>query len=654
MTYLEELAKQTKEPIYYIEVWNREQTQVLQRYGSRTILGFEVMAQGLLPPKANLQKINESEGTITVGTMSFEILNLEFHYPNKSITELASAYSLIGSYIKLYGGFHTLHYTDYVQLYKGEIVSVKVNRDATGMILGVHDLTGLLSRTLMTDNKDNTVLTVTMNNNTNGTATVDSTGGWPSSGHFRVDEEIIKYYSTTATTLVLYEDNTNITGRGAYNTLRNVSHLADTPVWRVEVYELNPIDMVLNLLTTTENGGNGAYDLGKAKFGLGVSQDDIDFDSFEWVRDSVLNPPDSIRLLIDAEEVITQSFKAQQAINEWILHPIGCYMAVTWDGKIALRVISSTQFQQGATPFVDRNLTGKLSYDRKEQNIYNNTTYIFDHNPGTGEMLTLSGIHMKGALEVYGDNTPLATYDTRAYHSDFDAGRLFYFHLRRRYEHGINPIASIKGKSTFSQLDVGLGEVVTLNTTHLPAVQTAGGGWGISGDVQVVNRQPNYSKGTIDWSFLFLDDVKQLTRSEQFLTRTPDDGTVTYAVNNSPQVETQDGYYDCGPDDSANFAMLRFYFSHSADPTEREFWINLTLWLLSYTDETYLKYDFTLRYTADGAIKNFMRWFLVPWGIYKYKVDYWQKNDLGVGTPYTPDDITWDLLRLYQLDYTLD
>lgn len=655
MTYLEELAKTTKEPIYYIEVWNRDETQVVQRYGSRTALGFEVMAGGLLPPKANLQKVDGSKGTVTVGTMSFEVLNVEQIYPNKSITELISIYPLVGNFIELYGGFSTLHYTDYVRLFKGEVVSVDVNRTATGMILKVHDLTNLMNREVLTLNKDNTALTDPLGTGGILLADVEDASGWPESGYVRMEEEIIKYYSRTDVRLwiALEGIDSKITGRGIYNTLRDVLHVAGTPVFRVDVYEKHPVDMVLNLLITTEDGNNGPYDLGLADFGLGVNQFDIDVDSFLWVRDK-LSAGASIRLLIDAEEVIERPWIAQEVINEWILYPIGCYLTVTWEGKIALRMISASQFPSGPTPFVDRNLIGNLSCKRTAKSIYNNTTYMFNYHPGTGELLTISGIRMQGATGIYGSNTPLAKYSTRAYHSDFDASRLFYAHLKRRYEHSINPTSSIKGKSTFTQLDVNLGEVVTLNTQRLPAIQIGNGGWGITGKVQVLSRQPNYSKGVIDWAFLFLDDVKELVRSESYITRTPDDGVITWKQDtNNPVVEPEDGYYDSIAGEESNFVMLQFQFTTGTDPYARDVFLNLTLWVLSQVDDNYIRYDFTLRYVPDSTLQNFYKWFIIPYGAYKYKVDYWQANATEAFGVYRPDDITWPQIRLYKLDYVV-
>jgi len=374
-------------------------------------------------------------------------------------------------------------------------------------------------------------------------------------------------------------------------------------------------------------------------------------DSFETIRDAFYSGA-LARLPVCSRDVLNHEIIAGTVIEDWLLSPVGCYLIITWDGKLSLRVIKEKSIDTDLTPFAEGNIIGSPSYDRGQRNVYNNVQYTFDWNPATEESIEIGPIRMNGGVDLFGVNTPRKSYNTRAYHTDLNASSTFYYHLRRRFAAQLEPPSIVKLKTFFSQLNIDLGDHVQFITPHLPNLES--GGWGLSGGVQVVDKQPGFPDGTINWTLLFLDEKKLLEESEIYVTRTPEDTTAGLEADHSIGLGddaffTNDNYMD-----EANFTIAHFSFTPPSNGTNPEVTLNMRFWAIGKASENFgegIYYDFTLTYTADGQPKSFLRYFLLPQGVYMYKLDWWAHNDVTAGTTLIPSAVTWDWLRLYLLDY---
>ena len=146
----------------------------------------------------------------------------------------------------------------------------------------------------------------------------------------------------------------------------------NTDVHHVWVKRGSPVDIMLEMLTTTEAGGNGAYDLADGD-GLGISTDYIDIAEIESVRDAEWPQPtfdgsDNLTsgnaiLLVEKDPIDdVKSF-----LEKFILRPYALFPAVTANEEFSI----ATYFRipAEATEIIDKWDTRELNLAKWKRNF---------------------------------------------------------------------------------------------------------------------------------------------------------------------------------------------------------------------------------------------------------------------------------------------
>ncbi len=147
----------------------------------------------------------------------------------------------------------------------------------------------------------------------------------------RIGDEIVAY--TGLSTPAGAGDFTGCT-RGMFATVPAV-HTADDEV--IQLYEFggHPLDVLLQLLTTTEAGGNGPYDTPAHRGGaaLGLDAALIDIAAVEDVRDGLV-PGLLVRFLVEEE-----ADDAKRWIEDELLKASGVILAETEDARLTVKFL---------------------------------------------------------------------------------------------------------------------------------------------------------------------------------------------------------------------------------------------------------------------------------------------------------------------------
>jgi hypothetical protein len=231
-------------------------------------------------------------------------------------------------------------------------------------------------------------------------------------------------------------------------------------------------------------------------FGLGLSAAQIDRATMAALDSPAENIFGPMRPFLFT---LNQSFEAKQFLETEIFKPSGLYQVVLPNGQLSLRCMRPPA--AGASPvftFTEDNLVAFPQWDR--QPVVNQAIWQFaDQNYDTFLQATSISLYGQGqqfSVSSKGLLTELGAYVWAQWVSD----RLF-----RRFS-GVAP--AIKGgaplltvRAMLMTLPVWLGDYVALTHSKMPDITT--GAAGVTNRIyEVIDRQPNYSGGTMQYRLL--------------------------------------------------------------------------------------------------------------------------------------------------------
>jgi hypothetical protein len=201
--------------------------------------------------------------------------------------------------------------------------------------------------------------------------------------------------------------------------------------------------------------------------------------------------------------VITRPIDGKQFIEEQILKPLGLYPIVRADGRLSLKTMKPPVEQTPVFAFSSKNIMGIPQTQR--QNIINLVTFQMDVQQGG----ITTAARSYGYQVSYQQQTSLKTYrqvyqqqvqstGLRVGRGGMMLSRLLADRIFRR--HAFEP-PIYKFTAQLATLPVELGDYVWLSHPKILDLKT--GKLGLSNVVcEVLDKQPNYSRATVDFSLL--------------------------------------------------------------------------------------------------------------------------------------------------------
>jgi hypothetical protein len=192
---------------------------------------------------------------------------------------LMAANSMQNRLVTVKFGYAVLNQSDFIQFPRVRIKSIKINSEKNEFTILLRSVLsdlnkpifGRLGSTVLTANESEA--DTTLNVNSTASFQTPSTppwgGGTGANTYLMIDNELIEYTGSTA--------NTFTATRGVSQS-EKTTHSIGAGVYEVLVYPTwNYFYPVIELLTTTAAGTNGAWDLGIARFGMKINIAEIDY-----------------------------------------------------------------------------------------------------------------------------------------------------------------------------------------------------------------------------------------------------------------------------------------------------------------------------------------------------------------------------------------
>jgi hypothetical protein len=312
---------------------------------------------------------------------------------------------------------------------------------------------------------------------------VSSTEGSGPSGFLKLDDEIVSYSAKTAT---------QFQGiiRGEFGTIP-VEHKFGTDIF--ELFELsgNPIDIALQIWTSTGLGTNGPFDV--LPKGLGIDQSLIDVAEMVQLRDDFFSGDVWNLFAYDIDNTL-------RFMEDEIFQGTGTRLVANSNNKISLTLLDQAGFDEASSNPIGEDTidaypnwsvdikdvisTIEISYDFDEstQNyLYKQTFFDANTEANFGKIKPLS-IKLKGVRDLLSGNIIINALGQRLL-SRFSSAR---------------PEIEISTQIDRSLLNVG--DKVLLTSSQIPS---GSGSLSFADSLEIVSRSINYLTGDVKFKLQF-------------------------------------------------------------------------------------------------------------------------------------------------------
>lgn len=295
------------------------------------------------------------------------------------------------------------------------------------------------------------------------------------SGRAKIGNELVQYtgksFASPLTTL------TGVSRGDETSTAED--HKAGEECWFIEKVVDNPIDMILQLLTSTGTGTNGAYDV--LFDGLAIPIAEIDTAKFASVK-STFFPSDTFTLFY---------YNIQNALKyiEVELLQANNLRLTEVDGKISIAVLDQS-VPGDDLPVVDEDVILRSpapSWKLSEQRLFNSFVMQYFYNEGTGTYAKTKQFDDLSSQAIHGVRTQ-ADFKFKGITADGVATERGN-RLLARFS---TPQSEISATQFLKTYNTPPGEKVTFTHGDLPS---PGGGLGLSHELELLKRAINYATG---------------------------------------------------------------------------------------------------------------------------------------------------------------
>lgn len=310
----------------------------------------------------------------------------------------------------------------------------------------------------------------------------DSIDDYPASGYLKLDHEFVFYASKNNGTKTF-----QTLTRGALGTTA-VPHTEDTETYVVEQVEANPLDIILQLLTS--GGGGGAYDV--LVDGLGISQSLIDVTAIEALRDLTF-PTHTYRL------GLYNISNALQFIEKELLEPNNLRFTYSRDSKITLALLNSSAFVEELDVMTHDSIHKSPKVDIDDNKIVNRIKVEWGYDESTGDFLERSEYSDAASIAAYGEKTPLS-FQFKGLKSDLEGQTLVDAFANGLLERLSTPTPEITLNAFVSKSLLNVGDKTFLRTDRVP---NANGRLNFAEEIEIIEQAINFQTGDVAFKLAF-------------------------------------------------------------------------------------------------------------------------------------------------------
>lgn len=499
--YVTATSRGQKRPVYYVvfgpigdgdPTFNRQ--ALATEYASGAIKSpTKQRAHILQLPQSYQNQVTPYAGKSSIGGLTFVLQDKA-----GAVTTLVASYTMKNRLVTIWAGYQDVPEYQFFPLYRGILREVTMTADGVGFQFELADLLRTAKDQVFTAA---TALAIAMSA-TQTTAPVYSVQGFAAStdlgdgygarNYIRIDDEVISY-----TSLVAFPTYWDFAGcvRGELGTVPT-NHDLDAEVVNFVRLEGNPLDLALQVLTSTGLGTNGAYDVLPASQGVGIPVDLVEVAAFENQRD---------RWIYTMQFRFWQQDKTEAKgwLEENIYKAINAYPVVTNEGKLSVHLYSVPLPTVG-TPTLDESaivgtpkFTGNYSTGRA---FFNELEIKYDHDPIVDQFGTIELYENSTSQEKFDEVAPLV-YEQRGVRSDLRADIVNLRTVGNIFKRFSTPAPEIQVSAFYGSHLVGVGENVILSHRALPDLRTGRRGI-LSKLCEVTAKNIDFQRGTVAMTLL--------------------------------------------------------------------------------------------------------------------------------------------------------
>lgn len=295
---------------------------------------------------------------------------------------------------------------------------------------------------------------------------------FPNSGYCRIEDEFFSYTGKTGN---------HLTGcvRGEFTSV-NIDHEVGTDVFKVDVIQGNPLDIVLKLLISS--GGGGTYDV--LNEGAGLDESLVDVAKFESLKTELFSTRTFLVRLYNLTD-----FK--KFIEEEILFPCGLRFRTNNNGKIGLALVDRSVFEIDTPSITNDEISKEPLYEVDNTKITNFVRIYWDYSDPKNDFMKVSEFTDSDSIAEFG-KTKVTEFRFKAIKdalSGSDMVQSFALLFLGRFAF---PRPTVNVNTLLSVSNLLIGDKADLFTDRLP---TSDGDLNFGSTLEIIERAINYQTG---------------------------------------------------------------------------------------------------------------------------------------------------------------
>ena len=424
--------------------------------------------------------INPSTIDVTQVKTTLTSINFTLLDKNGEISSILGVVenSLLGNEVILKQGFinNEFSYNDYKEISRGVLRSV--NKVDNNYKFIARELTSRLSENIF--QKSNELNEELLENDS--IIILKDSSIFPQSGIVKIDDEFIYYDNNdqvqTLSTLT----------RGFLGSTVSSKHENDLPVFKVDVIEENPINILLQM---SLSGGNEGSSFDVLNEGLGLSENIFNMTEIIELRDKSFSSDVYRFELWDLGNAL-KFFEKEilEATNTRFINK---------DGKIS--IVELDQIKAGEVfPEINENtIIGQPSWDKSADRIYNEIIINYNYSASQNKFTRIETLIDQESIDTYLQKRTIS-FSFKGIKSDLNGLQIVKTRAKKLLERLATPQTRVSVKTFFKNSIYNIGEILNIVHRNIPQ---SGGGLGFNSSMEVLSKGVDYTSATVKFNLQF-------------------------------------------------------------------------------------------------------------------------------------------------------
>lgn len=431
-------------------------------------------------PNLNGATVDIKNTNTPISSFNFVLDEYEFNKTSSKIMLDENQFLLKD--IVIYVGHKTgsFDFSEYIEVGRTKITSV--TKIANGYSVKSKEVTNLINQPAL--NLSGLLQTFLLSNS--ATLSIPDSSLWPDEGIIKINNELMYYTGKAVDGKTLLNIN-----RGIYGTSAAEHDVGEGVFYVTYLEEVNPVDMLLQILLSKNGDGtnHAIYDV--FPFGLGIAPDLIDVADFEQVRDNNFTGELHSIFIWGADNMLKFLEKS--------LLPSTNLRFISDNGKIAVSLLDQVDYNQDVPILDESSIKGTPTWTLTSDKIVNVIEVFFDYDAGNNKYASSLEFTDDDSINTFGRQKALKL-NFPSVHSSLDG----QFIAADRANRLLGRLSTARGRVALTaHLDkslIPIGSNAQIVHRYLPQ---QGGTLGFSDQLEVMSKTLDLNAGLVKYKLEF-------------------------------------------------------------------------------------------------------------------------------------------------------